>query len=96
MKKKNSTKNKSTNVILDISRSEPIAWTNTPNKDIASQIHRGCFDYKDMDKKAMGTRIEERVYVAYNGVFMIIKDWIEKDEQSFLDYVKKMEIDKSC
>ena len=75
---------------------EPIAWTNWPNKDIAGQIHRGSFDYEDMEKKVMGKTVKERVYISYNGVFMVIKDWIEKDEQGFLDFVKKMEIDKSC
>ena len=98
MKKKISTKNKSSNgngVKADVTRSKPIAYSNTPNKDIARQIHRGCFDYKDMDKKVMGKRIEERVYLAYNGVFEVIKDWIEADEKDFLNFVKKMKIDKS-
>lgn len=26
---------------------------------------------------------------AYDGVFMIIKNWIKEDEKSFLDFIKK-------
>lgn len=55
--------------------------TNSPNKDIAGQIHRECFDYE------AGRRIEERVHAACNGVFMVIKDWIKNDQQNFLDFV---------
>ena len=86
MKKNPSTKKK---------HNPSISWCNTPNKDIANQIHKSCFDYKNMNKKVMGQKIEERVYVAYNGVFMVIKDWITDDEQDFLNFVKKMKIDKT-
>lgn len=49
-----------------------------------------------MSKKNNGQKIQDRVYIAYNGVFRVIKKWIELDEKNFLDFVKKMQIDESC
>lgn len=96
MKTKTSKKVKSKPSACTDTHAAKIAYSNCPNKDIIGEIHRGCFDYRNMERKAMEKTIKERIYVAYNGVFMVIKGWIEADQQDFLDFVRKMKIDKTC
>ena len=82
----------------NIATEKPIAYSNVPPKDLAGQIHGACFDYKDFDKKIMGTQIRERVYTAWNGIHMVIKAWIDAEggEKDFLEYIRKNEVDETC
>ena len=68
-------------------------YKNIPPKDIANAIHGGCFDYKNMDKKVLGENIQDRIYYTWNIMHLIMKRWIESDEQDFLNYIKNNEPD---
>lgn len=68
-------------------------YRNIPPKDIMNAIWGGCFDYKDFDKKVMGEPIRDRIYDAWQRIHQVVKGWIDADEKSFLNYIRKNEPD---
>lgn len=61
---------------------------NPPPKDIGSQIHRACFDYNDTEEVVDGEKVEDRIYDCWQGIHLVIKSWVEKDEKGFIDFIK--------
>ena len=60
-----------------------------PPKDLIGQIHNYCFDYGPLENEVNGETIEQRLFNCWQGLHFVIKQWIEADEQNFLNYIKK-------
>ncbi len=68
-------------------------YKNIPPKDIQNAIWGQCFDYKDFDEEVLGEPVRDRVYGAWQHIHLVIKGWIEADQENFLNWIKENQPD---
>lgn len=57
-------------------------YKNIPPKDIQNVIWNHCFDYENFDDS------KDRIYKCWQGIHLVLLNWIEKNPESLINYLK--------